>query len=227
MKSKSKRIALYGVWSALLFVVMYLETIITINKSTPPAVLSLSMIMMLCFFDDWKTGLISGVIFGVASNLVGLMVGNPAFIFPWIAILPRLFVGIGAYGVYRLVSNLTKNAKSTFVKKYLAYGIGASCGIIINTTLVIACLGLFCMDLFGSFTVLLQMTITINFPIELCGAVILVPVLLNVVKPKLNFNRVEVVEEKTEEIQVFEEYDTQELEDKKNQAFEDCKTQGE
>lgn len=181
MKSKSKRIALYGVFAALLVVVFYLETLIGSFWVTPPAIVSLSLLFTLCLSDDWKLGLGGGILFGLTSWALAAIFANPVFIFPWNSVLPRLFVGIGAYGVFRLMSFLVRNRKNKFVTAYLPYSIGAACGILINTVLVITCLTLFESDM-GSLSYWMSICLTINFPIELVAAMVLTPILSNALK---------------------------------------------
>ena len=160
MESKSKRIALYGVFAALIVVVFYLETLIGSFWITPPAIVSLSLLFTFCLSADWRLGLGGGILFGLTSWALAAMFGNPAFIFPWISVLPRAFVGIGAYGGFRLTKRLVKDKANYFVTECLPYSIGALCGIVINTALVVTALTLF----------------------ELIAAVILTPVLSNALK---------------------------------------------
>ncbi|MBR2617178.1 MAG: hypothetical protein IKC56_02965, partial [Clostridia bacterium] len=89
---KSKTIALYGIWAALIFVTMVLETYVftPLLPIAPPAVLSLATAFSLCVFADWKTGLIGGTIMGLCSLIVALMIGNPYFLLPYISVLPRM-----------------------------------------------------------------------------------------------------------------------------------------
>ncbi len=181
MKSKSKRIALYGIFAALLVVMFYLETLIGSFWITPPAIISLSLLFTLCLSEDWKLALGGGVLFGLVSWALAAMFGNPVFIFPWISVLPRLFVGIGAYGAFRLIKHFVRNKTNKFLVSYLPYSVGALCGILINTILVITCLTLFAPDL-GSLSDWISACVTLNFPIELVAAVVLTPVLCNAIK---------------------------------------------
>ncbi len=181
MESKSKRIALYGVFAALIVVVFYLETLIGSFWITPPAIVSLSLLFTFCLSADWRLGLGGGILFGLTSWALAAMFGNPAFIFPWISVLPRAFVGIGAYGGFRLTKRLVKDKANYFVTECLPYSIGALCGIVINTALVVTALTLFLPEM-GSLGDWLSACITINFPIELIAAVILTPVLSNALK---------------------------------------------
>ena len=176
MQSKSKRIALYGIFVAVLVVVFYLETLIGSFWITPPAIVSLSLLFTFCLSGDWKLGLGGGVLFGLTSWALAAIFANAAFIFPWVSVLPRLFVGIGAYGAFRLTKRLTKNSGKKFLTDILPYSVGAACGILINTALVVTALTLFLPEM-GTLGYWLGACITVNFPIELAAAIILTPVL--------------------------------------------------
>lgn len=177
----SRTVALYGIMSAVLIAVLFIESAIyKIFSYTPPAFLSLAILMTLCLLWDVKHAFAFSVIFGVTSLLCALFVGNPYFLMPWISILPRLFVGPVAYGAYVLVKKITTTNIKPFINKSLPLAIGAAIGILTNTVLVISCLAIFFpASAESGFTVVewLQMCITINFPIELVCAVMLTPVL--------------------------------------------------
>ena len=180
-KSNTKKIAFYGVFSALILVLFYFETLISFALTlTPPAILSLPVVMTFCLLDDWKTGLVGGIIFGVSSFIIALSIANPLFILPWISILPRFFVGISAYLVCALFKKISQKRQNKFLKEVLPYSLGAFVGIILNTILVIICLSLFASS-YGGFVYWVQLCVTINFPIELIVAVILTPILSKVV----------------------------------------------
>ena len=141
--------------------------------------------MTLCLSWDLKRAFLFSAVFGVTSLLCALFIGNPYFVMPWISILPRLFVGPCAYGVYKLTKKLTGKSEKKFVNASLPYAIGAAAGILTNTLLVIACLSLFFpAGAEGGFSVAdwIKMCITINFPIELVCATILTPILAVAVK---------------------------------------------
>ncbi|MBE5744661.1 MAG: hypothetical protein E7355_00805 [Clostridiales bacterium] len=179
--SSAHTVALLGVMAAVMVVVLFIESaIFKIFAYTPPAFLSLGILMTLCLSWDFKRSFLFSAIFGVTSLLCALFIGNPYFLMPWISILPRLFVGPAAYGVYKLVKRWTSQSSKTFVNNTLPLATGAAVGILTNTILVIACLSLFFpASKDGGFGVAdwIKMCITINFPIELVCAVILTPIL--------------------------------------------------
>ena len=180
-RSSSRTVALLGVMSAVMVAVLFVESaIFKIFSYTPPAFLSLGILMTLCLSWDLKRAFLFSIVFGVTSLLCALFIGNPYFLMPWISILPRLFVGPAAYGAFTLVKKCTANAKKEFSRKNLPLAIGSAVGILTNTVLVIASLSLFFpVGVEGGFGVAdwIKMCITINFPIELICAVMLTPVL--------------------------------------------------
>ena len=180
-KSSSRTIALLGVMSAVMVAVLFVESaIFKIFSYTPPAFLSLGILMTLCLTWDLKRSFLFSLVFGVTSLLCALFIGNPYFLMPWISILPRMFVGPAAYGAFRLTKKLTGKAEKEFFHKTLPLAVGSAVGILTNTVLVIACLSVsFPASVEGGFGVAdwIKMCITINFPIELVCAVILTPVL--------------------------------------------------
>ena len=188
MKQKSssaRTIALLGVMSAVLVAVLFLESMFfKIFSYTPPAFLSLSILMTLCLLWDLKRAFLFSVIFGVTSLLCALYIGNPYFLMPWISILPRLFVGPVAYGIYSLMKKITAKTDKDFLKNKLPLAVGAGMGILTNTVLVISCLAIFFpASAKDGFTLVqwIEMCISINFPIELVCSIVLTPILATTV----------------------------------------------
>ena len=185
-RSKSRTVALLGVMSAVMVAVLFIESAIyKIFSYTPPAFLSLGILMTLCLSWDLKRSFLFSVVFGVTSLFCALFIGNPYFLMPWISILPRLFVGPAAYGVYTLVKKWTGKAKKKFVRADLPLASGAAVGILTNTVLVITALCVFFpAGAEGGFSAVewIKACITLNFPIELICAVILTPILALSVK---------------------------------------------
>lgn len=179
--SSARTVALLGVMAAVMVAVLFIESaIFKIFSYTPPAFLSLGILMTLCLSWDLKRSFLFSAVFGVTSLLCALFIGNPYFLMPWISILPRLFVGPAAYGVFKLMKKATVKSEKPFVNNTLPLATGAAVGILTNTVLVIACLSLFFpAGKEGGFGIAdwIKMCITINFPIELVCAVILTPIL--------------------------------------------------
>ena len=183
--SKTKLIACLGVMSALMFIVSYLETyvFVVLIPLAPPAILSLSLACALSMFSDWKNMFIGGTIFGCCSLFVAAAIGNPVFILPWISVLPRIFVGMSAFGGKKLANIFCSKSTNKFLTNYLPYSIGAVFGVITNTVLVLSV-----MYLCGKVGIedVLATFMAINFPLEVVGSAIISPILCNVMQ-KLKF----------------------------------------
>lgn len=183
--SSARTIALLGVMAALMIAVLFIESaIFKIFSYTPPAFLSLGILMTLCLLWDLKHAFLFSAIFGVTSLLCAVFIGNPYFLMPWISILPRLFVGPCAYGVYSLLKKPCEKLKNEKISSSLPLVAGAGAGILTNTTLVITCLSIFFPASNGGFSVVdwIKACISINFPIELICASVLCPILYHSLK---------------------------------------------
>ena len=185
-RSQSRTVALLGVMSAVMIVVLFIESAIyKIFSYTPPAFLSLGILMTLCLSWDLERSFLFSIVFGVTSLFCALFIGNPYFLMPWISILPRLFVGPAAYQAYAFAKKCTNKSTKKFVHTNLPLAIGAAVGILTNTILVITALCVFFpAGAEGGFSAVewIKMCIGINFPIELVCAVILTPILAIAVK---------------------------------------------
>ena len=182
--NRSKTVALYGVWAAVIFVMLLLETYVfsAILPVAPPAIFSLAATFSFALFKDWKTGIAAGLIFGVCSTVVALMIGNPYFILPHISILPRVIATTAAYFIGKGVSAAAARAKSPFVKDTLPAAIGGGAGVLCNTVLVLTMLSLTTDAYGGSFLKAMQALLVTNTLFEFSAGLILVPVIVKVAK---------------------------------------------
>jgi uncharacterized membrane protein len=181
MNNKTHTVAFLGIMGALTFVVLFLETYVftVLIPLAPPCFLSISLAITLSIFSDWKKMFVGGTLLGVCSLIIAFIIGNVVFMKPWISVLPRIFVGVVAFGVSKLTLFIVKNSSNKFLTKYLPYSLGAIFGVITNTVLV-----LFLM-FFGSYIGIEEIIGTfmaINFPIEVVASALIVPVLVNAVK---------------------------------------------
>ena len=176
-----RKIAFYGVISALMFVFLLIETyLLTIAfGALTPAILTLPFAVALSLFMGKKGMFIGGTIFGCCSFFLAIIIANPVFINPLISILPRIFIGVIAYLVYALVKKLTKNAKNSFVSDVLPCSIGGAFGILTNTVCTIFMLWVF--DKSG-LSAVFSTIMSINFLGEIIGAIVLVPIYYKVLK---------------------------------------------
>lgn len=179
--SNSKIISFVGVMTALEFVVMLIETYVfgILIPIAPPCILSLSIALTLSIFGEAKYMFIGGTIMGFCSFILAFILGFPNFMLPWNSILPRLFVGIVAYGVTVLTKKIFRKSNKVFVQKYLPYSLGAIFGTLTNTVLVLTALLL---TKFIGMEDVVATFVAINFPLELVGSAILVPILVNAVR---------------------------------------------
>ena len=180
-QTSSKKIAFYGVLSALMFVFLLIETyLLTIAfGSLTPAILTLPFAVSLSLFLGKKGMFVGGTIFGCCSFFLAIMIGNPIFINPLISILPRILIGVIAYFVFILLKSLFKNSKKTFVREVLPYSIAGAFGILTNTVCTITMLWVFT---YSSLAAVFTTIISINFVGEIIGALILVPVYSKILK---------------------------------------------
>lgn len=173
-RSKTNVIALVGVMGALEFVAMFLETVVFATLA-PPCVISLSIALALCLYSDWKRMFVGGTIMGCCSFFIAIIVSNPAFLLPWNSILPRVVMGIVAYGVCKLFKLILKNARNKYVKNFLPYALGAVFGALTNTALV---LSLLLLQKFTGVEEVLAVIMAVNFPLEVFGSALIVPFLV-------------------------------------------------
>jgi uncharacterized membrane protein len=89
-------------------------------------------------------GLTVGFLFGLFSLIQAAVapksILDPIFVYPWLSILPRLFIGPVAWVVYRAVKRLNLLGKSRDVVGMVLAGVAGS---LTNTILVLGLLGVF------------------------------------------------------------------------------------
>ena len=180
----SKTIALYGIWSAVIFVTMALETFVfsSLLPVAPPAIFSLAASFSFCVFANWKTGLAGGIIMGVCSLVVAAIIGNPYFILPYISVLPRILAGIGAWGAAKLLSLITARSSKKFLSETLPAAFGGGVGVALNTFLVLTMLALTTDAYGGSFVKAMAAVMVTNTLFELLAGVLLVPVIVTALR---------------------------------------------
>lgn len=188
MKS-SKGIALIGVLSALMIVCFYLEVMIGVWASatgSPPAILSISLAISVSIYAGWKNSFTGGTILGVTCFIIAFT--NPifaAYMNPLVSILPRVLIGVAAYWAYSLAAYAFRNSSNKFIKETLPLAIAGAVGVITNTSCVLLMLSIF--QGYDFFATLAGVVAAINFPLELIGAVVIVPTLVTVIKRTVVF----------------------------------------
>ena len=150
--NKAYYIALYAIMFAAIFVAMMLDKAISfIGLPISLAVCVLLVTFSFAFIkNEWHIALFSGVFFGIASLLKefifppnaalnpygALLFTNYPYLLPLQYVLPRLFVGIAAFLMYKLFLILTKNSKmSARTRQILCISLGVFVGLLVNTVL--------------------------------------------------------------------------------------------
>jgi len=181
MNNKSKKIALYGTFAALIVVSLYLETLITAFFLVPPAIISLALAMAFALSKDLKNSLAAGVILGGTSCLLAWTF-FPQFIVPFgnplVSVLPRIYAAAVCYFVFLGAKFLLKNINNDKLKFILPCSIGAAFGVLTNTVYVLLAITYFVPEFTFSFGFL----IGFNFLFEFFGAIILAPAVVAVFK---------------------------------------------
>ena len=173
--SLAKTVAFYGVATAVMFVFLLIETELftAFFGSFTPAILTLPLAVTLSLLGDAKKMWIGGTIFGCCSFVLAVYIANPVFINPLISILPRVFIGIVAYGVSTLTQKLLENSNNQKLKQILPASLGGAFGILAKSVCTI-----FMMWVFNQAQIAMVLTtiISINFVAEIIGAMVLVPI---------------------------------------------------
>lgn len=180
--SIAKSVAFIGVMAALVFVVLTLETYVFIYFIKPsPAFFSIPIAISLSVFADWKKMFVGGTILGVCAFILSFIVGYAPFYNPVVSVLPRIIMGIVAYGVLTGVRALCKNKKSVFVREVIPCSVAGACGVITNTVLVLLMMFAFAGgDAF--LETALATILSLNFLLEFICALLLVPVFVRTMR---------------------------------------------
>ena len=132
-------------------------------------------VIIFAWIFGWKAGFLSGLSFGVFCWINAFIIGSPAFQNPLVAILPRLLFGI-ITGIIFDVLRLVKKPKLRFVLDMI------TCGVVtvIHTFMVLLVLYLafYNSEVFSTYMKVMMMSIAINFPIEVAGAIVIVPLVV-------------------------------------------------
>lgn len=176
-KDVAHTLAFIGVMTALMFVVLTLETYVFIYFIKPsPAFLTIPLFIALSMYGDWKHSFIGGTVFGCCSFVLSFIVGYTVFYNPLISVLPRTLAGVIGYFILHGLTILTKKKKKDFVR-----AVAAALTVVIHTVLVLGSMELFATG--GAFfNTVWQTIIGLNFLSELLCAIVLVPIFVRVMK---------------------------------------------
>ena len=181
---KAHFVAFIGVMFALIFVLFPLEGAVLSVLGMTACILSLPVAIALSIYDDWKKSFVGGTILGFASCLFCLVFAS-MFIFyanPLISVLPRMFIGVTSYWTYFGLSKLFKKAKSVFVRESIPAAIAGVVGSLTNTVLYLLAVNIWAGNVMGSLTAIMNVAVSIYFPIELAACLVLVPIYVAVLK---------------------------------------------
>lgn len=185
-KDKAHFIAFAGVMFALIVVLFLLESFVLSGFGITACILSLPVAIALSIYDDWKKSFLGGTLLGLASCLFCLLASAfLAYANPFIAVLPRTFIGITSYWTFRGISALTKKAKHAFAREVVPASIAGIVGSLTNTVLYLFAVNIWMGSIEESLTAILTVAVSIYFPIELAACAVLVPIYTKVLK-KIN-----------------------------------------
>lgn len=170
-------IAFIGVMTALMAVVLTLETYVFIYFIKPsPAFLSIPLFIALSMYSDWKHSFIGGTIFGVCSFVLSFIVGYTVFFNPLISVLPRTIAGVAGYFILHGLTVATKGKGKDVVR-----AVAAALTVVLHTILVLGAMEIFVSG--GAFLDTVWQTILgVNFLSEIVCAIFLVPILVRIMK---------------------------------------------
>ena len=176
-RNVSHTVAFIGVMTALMAVVLTLETYVFIYFIKPsPAFLSIPLFIALSMYGDWKRSFIGGTVFGCCSFALSFIVGYTVFYNPLISILPRTIAGVAGYFILHGLTVLFKGKSKESVR-----ALAAALTVIVHTVLVLGA-----MEIFASsgafFDTVWQVIIGVNFLAEFICAMVLTPILVRVMK---------------------------------------------
>ncbi len=160
--SKAFKVARYAIMLAIIFIATLLDRVITLGLPIAGATVELIVTFALCFlFNSWIDGLIASVFMGLSSFILAFPFAKVASQNPLISIVPRLFVSILAFCVYRLILLLTNKLNNKILAQTIAMVPATFAGLITNTVLYMGALTLFT-DAYGSLVLALQAVAILN-----------------------------------------------------------------
>ena len=176
-RSAAHSVAFIGIMTALMAVVLSLETYVFIYFIKPsPAFLSIPLFIALSMYGDWKRSFIGGTIFGVCSFVLSFMVGYTVFYNPLISVLPRTITGVVGYFILYGLTALTKGKSQDIVR-----AVAAALTVLLHTVLVLGAMEFFSTG--GAFfDTVWQTIIGVNFISEFVCAILLTPIFIRVMK---------------------------------------------
>ena len=179
--NKAYQVARYAIMLAIIFVATLLDRVITLGLPIAGASVELLVTFTLCFlFNSWIDGFLASAFMGLSSFILAFPFGKVASQNPLISIVPRLFVTIIAFCVYRLILLLTSKMKNRILAQTVAMVPATFVGLVTNTILYMGALTLFT-DAYGSLVAALQAVAILNvLPEYLVSFIGVAPLVLGV-----------------------------------------------
>lgn len=179
--NKAHQVAKYAVMLAAIFVATLLDRAITLGLPIAGATVELLVTFALCFlFNSWLDGFLASVFMGLSSFILAFPFAKVASQNPLISIVPRLFVTILAFSVYRLILLAAAKLKNRILSQTLAIVPATLIGLIANTILYMGALTLFT-DAYASLVTALQAVAILNvLPEYLVSVLGVAPLVLGV-----------------------------------------------
>ena len=181
---KAHFVAFIGVMFALIFVLFLLEGTVLSGLGMTACILSLPVSIALSIYDDWKRSFIGGTLLGLSSCLFCLIFASLFLPYanPLICVLPRMFIGITAYWTYFGLAKLLNKSKRKFLRETLPAAVAGIVGSLTNTVLYLLAINIWSGDIMGSLTAIMNVAVSVFFPIELVACMVLVPAYVAVLK---------------------------------------------
>ena len=181
---KAHFIAFVGVMFALIFVLFLLEGTVLSGLGMTACILSLPVSIALSIYDDWKRSFIGGTLLGLSSCLFCLIFASLFLPYanPLICVSPRMFIGITAYWTYFGLAKLLNKSKRKFLRETLPAAVAGIVGSLTNTVLYLLAINIWSGDIMGSLTAIMNVAVSVFFPIELVACMVLVPAYVAVLK---------------------------------------------
>ncbi len=179
--SKAGIVARYAIMLGIIFVATLLDRTITLGLPIAGATVELLITFAFCFlFNSWLDGFLASVFMGLSSFILAFPFIKVASQNPLISIVPRLFVSILAFCVYRFVLFVTKNIKNEVTRQTVSIVPSVFVGLVTNTILYMGALTLFT-DAYASLVVALQAVAILNcLPEYLTSIICVAPLVLGV-----------------------------------------------
>lgn len=178
MRNKSvELIAIYAIMVAIMAILNFVPNVGYIKFI--PNVFEITIIhlfvLIFAWMFGWKAGILSGALFGIFCFANAFVIGNLAFQNPIVSILPRFLFGFIS-GIGFELLKLIKRPK-------LRFGLDAAfCGVAttIHTFMVLIALYIAFnqSEVFSTYMKMMLASIAINFPVEVAGAVVIVPLVV-------------------------------------------------